>query len=137
MTDRIKSLGAVMTTVFIFIILFWWLVAVAKHISTAPTVNSSGAVTLDIFQRSKDILLVILPLATTAIGFWLGNHDAARAQKVAQVATDSAKEAHEGAAAAQARLNAVVDVSEPNTLEKAKSAHPDAFAAVAPAAARP
>jgi hypothetical protein len=133
MTDRIKNLGAVITTVFIFIILLWWLVVVARHIGEAPKVNKAGAVTLDVFQRSKDILLVVLPLATTAIGYWLGNQGAVQAQQTAQNANDQAQSAQKDAAAAQAQLAAVVDVSEPNTLAKAKSTHPEAFAPTAPA----
>ena len=127
MTDRIKSLGALLTTVFIFLILLWWLIVVARHVGTDPVVNSDGVVTMDTFQRTKDILLVVLPLATTAVGFWLGNQGAAQAQETAQLATQNAETAQAQAVAAKDQLMALVDVSDARKLQEAKSAHPEAF----------
>src|SRR5580765_7846479 len=91
MTDRIKGYGSIATTILVFIIVFWWLIVVAYHVGSAPVTNSSGAVTLDTFQRTKDILLVVLPLATTAVGFWIGNQSATQAQQTAEAATTSAQ----------------------------------------------
>ncbi len=127
MTDRIKGLGALITTAFIFVILLWWLIVVALHVGTNPVVNADGVVTLDTFQRTKDILLVVLPLATTAVGFWLGSQGTAQAQETAQTATRTAETAQAEAVAAKDQLMALVDVSEAHKLQEARNAHPAAF----------
>jgi hypothetical protein len=76
----IKSIGTVAVTVFVFGIVVWWLIVVLSKIGIAPTVNSKGAVTVDQYQRAKDILQVFFPLATAALGCWFGNRGTAKAQ---------------------------------------------------------
>src|SRR6516225_2860103 len=56
-----KSIGTVAVTVFVFGIVVWWLIVVLSKIGIAPTVNSKGAVTVDQYQRAKDILHVFFP----------------------------------------------------------------------------
>lgn len=82
----IKSIGTIVITVFVFGIVIWWLAVVLSRLGTAPAVNSKGAVIVDQYQRAKDILLVVFPLATAAVGYWVGNQGRARAQDQAQQA---------------------------------------------------
>lgn len=64
----------------------WWLYVVANHLSVAPQTNESGEVVLDTFQRAKDILLVVLPLLTTALGYWFGAAGKEKAEQKAEAA---------------------------------------------------
>ncbi len=94
MTEKLKGWGAIVVSVLTFGVLAWWLVVVATHIGDSPVVVD-GAVALDTFQRSKDILLVVLPLATTAVGYWLGNQGADKAEESAQAAVQDARRSSE------------------------------------------
>jgi hypothetical protein len=101
-------------TLVLLAIAVWWLVEVATMMGRAPTIDSSGHVMVDRFQRAKDVLLVILPLLTSALGYWFGARDKDRVQGQA----DSAKD----------QLNAVVATSsDPELMRKAKEMYPTAF----------
>lgn len=104
MTEKLKGWGAIIVSVLIFVVLAWWLIVVAVHLGDSPTVVN-GAVTLDTFQRSKDILLVILPLTTTAVGFWLGNQGAGKAEESAEKAIKNAEHAGEQAVESAALMH--------------------------------
>jgi hypothetical protein len=121
MSDWFRGLGTLITTVFVFVILIWWLVIVARYVGVAPSLDSTGKVTLDKFGNAKGILLVVFPLATTCIGYWFGNQGTnqanANADK-AQGAADSAK----------AQLSAVLDAAPAGTLATAKQMHKEVFA---------
>lgn len=114
MSETIKSIGAVVVSVIAALIAVWWLALVAQRLGVKPVVNDKGAVELDEFQRAKDILLVVLPLFSAAVAFWVGN--------------SGAKDAKQEAAEDKKKLNAVIDVSGEGILEKAQDAHPEAFA---------
>jgi heme/copper-type cytochrome/quinol oxidase subunit 2 len=110
----IKSVGTILITVFVFGIVIWWLAVVLSRIGSAPTVNSSGAVIVDQYERAKDILLVVFPLATAAVGYWFGNQGRARAQEQAQQA--------------QSKMIAVLGTSaDGELLKKAAATFPAAF----------
>lgn len=110
----IKSIGTVVITVFVFGIVIWWLAVVLDRLGTAPQVNSKGAVTVDQYQRATDILFVVFPLATAAVGYWLGNQGRARAQEQAQQA--------------QGKVTAVLGSSaDGELLKKAAATFPAAF----------
>jgi hypothetical protein len=100
-------------TFLLLVLTVWWLTKVADHLSTAASVDDAGNVTLDPFQRSKDILLVVLPLLTTALGYWFGAAGKAKAEENA----DTAKQ----------QLNEVLDVGDKGLLEAAKQKNPAAF----------
>ena len=55
----------------LFLTSAYWLLEVAGQIPAVPTRDTEGQV-LDTYQRAKDILLVVLPLLTTALGYWFG-----------------------------------------------------------------
>jgi hypothetical protein len=102
-----------------------WLVVVYGALGD-PTVKSSDGSVLDQFQRSKDILLVVMPLLTTALGYWFGAAGRQDAQKTASAAQDAAD-------VAQRKLMSVLDSSEESgLLDKAKDKDPGAFGAEPP-----
>jgi hypothetical protein len=110
----IKSVGTILVTVFVFGIVIWWLAVVLSRIGSAPSVNPSGAVIVDQYERAKDILLVVFPLATAAVGYWFGNQGRARAQEQAQQA--------------QSKVTAVLGTSaDGELLKKAAATFPAAF----------
>lgn len=115
MSEKWKGWGAISVTVLTFLVLAWWLGVVAAHLGDAPNVVG-GSVTLDVFQRSKDILLVVLPLATTAVGFWLGNQGVEEAEKNAEraeeIAEDAQAEARESMRAAERANSKLAEIRE-------------------------
>jgi hypothetical protein len=77
-------------------------------------VNSKGAVIVDQYQRAKDILFIVFPLATAAVGYWFGNQGRARAQEEARQA--------------QSKVTAVLGSSnDGDLLRKAADCFPAAF----------
>ena len=112
MTDTIRSLGAALVTLVTAALTVWWLYEVARRLGVAPTKDPAGIV-LDQFQRAKDILIVVLPLFSAALAYWVGSQG-----------TSAAKEE---AASAKGKLDAVLDVSPEALLKRAKEAHPEAF----------
>jgi hypothetical protein len=110
----IKSIGTVVITVFVFGIVIWWLAVVLNRLGTPPRVNSKGAVVVDQYQRATDILFVVFPLATAAVGYWFGNQGRARAQEEAEQA--------------QSKVTAVLGSSDDGELlKKAADTFPAAF----------
>jgi uncharacterized membrane protein len=114
MGANIKVIGAVVSTIITAAIAFWWLYIVYQRLGVKPEVDTTGKVVLDEFQRAKDILLVVLPLFTAALAYWTGSAGTTQAK---QEAKETKKQ-----------LNAVLDSSPEGVLEKAKTAHPEAFA---------
>lgn len=111
--DRVKSAGTVIVTVLIFAVVVFWIVVVAARLGTPPVVDENGAVRYDEFVRAKDIFVLVLPLLTTAVGYWLGNQGTVKAE--------------EKAAKAEARKDAVLAEGEPDLLEKARARYPQAW----------
>lgn len=99
----------------------WWLLEVSRRLGTAPTLDSEGNITVDEFQRAKDILLVVLPLTTITLGYWFG----AQGKTAAETKADAAEKKAEEASAA---LTAVVATStQPDLLRQAQQQYPQAF----------
>jgi len=97
-----------------------WLIEVADTVGV-PIVKSSDGTVFDQFQRSKDILAVITPLLTTALGYWFGSAGRKEAQTTATAARAEADLAHR-------RLAGVLDSSsEPGLLARARDVDPGAF----------
>lgn len=65
-----------------------WLFVVSLKLGTVPVVDSAGNVILDEYQRAKDILLVVLPLVTTAMGYWFGAQGKDKAEDRADKAVE-------------------------------------------------
>ena len=110
---------AVLTGV-LFLMTTYWLLEVAGQISTFPTRDNEGHV-LDTYQRAKDVLLVVLPLLTTALGYWFGAAGRENAEAKAIQAMSDARRT-------QQKLEGVLGSSqEQDLLSKAQSLYPDAF----------
>ncbi len=124
--DIIKNIGTWATTLFVFALVAWALFYVFADLGTAAVLDAKGHVTLDKYARSKDVLSVVFPLATAAVGYWFGNKgvsDAnAHADEATARATAAQKETKAVVAAASAKLPPGTDI-----LTEAKSAHPEAF----------
>lgn len=123
--EIVKNLGSWVTTVFVFALVAWALYYVFQDHGTAPTLDSKGHVSVDRYAHAKDILDVVLPLATAAVGYWFGN-------KGVSDANAHADDARSQATAAQTETKAVVAAASallPGTdvLRAAKDTHPEAF----------
>jgi hypothetical protein len=116
--DQMKTLGAFLATALTGAIVIWWLVIVAHRIGVKPEVDNAGNVVLDQYGRSKDILLVVLPLFSAALAYWVGS-----------AGTQDAKKEAEGA---KEKLDAVIDSAPQGALQRAKEMHPDAWGATSP-----
>lgn len=104
----------------LFLITTYWLLEVAGQISSVPTRDDAGQV-LDTYQRAKDVLLVVLPLLTTALGYWFGAAGRENAEAKATIAMSEAKRT-------QQKLEGVLGSSrEQDLLSKAQTLYPDAF----------
>jgi hypothetical protein len=114
MGANVKVIGAVVSTIVTAVIATWWLYVVYQKLGMKPEVDTAGKVVLDEYQRAKDILLVVLPLFTAALAYWTGSAGTTQAK---QEANETKKQ-----------LNAVLDSSPEGVLERAKQAHPEAFA---------
>lgn len=111
--DRLRAVGAIVVSVVAAGLAVWWLYEVAIRLSIRPVTDASGAVVLDEFQRAKDILLVVLPLFSASLAYWVGSQGTAAAKQDAADAKD--------------KLLAVLDVSPEGVLKDARDKHPEAF----------
>jgi hypothetical protein len=76
-----KSTGAAIASIIILVFVVAWSAVVLAKLDTAPTVGTDGKTVLyDTFGRAKDIFVLVLPLLTTAAGFWLGSVGTANAK---------------------------------------------------------
>jgi hypothetical protein len=124
----IKGAGTIIVTIFIFVIVSTWLYFTATKVGVAPVFNSKGVATIDQYQRAKDLLQIVFPLATAAVGFWFGNQQTVQAQKQADTATQSAQAAHDQARQSQAKVEAILGASnDADLIKKAQVAAPGAF----------
>ena len=74
-------------TLLLFGLAAWWLLEVANVLDVAPTTDAKGNV-VDRFERAKDVLLVVLPLLTSALGYWFGAAGKTNSDKEARQARD-------------------------------------------------
>jgi hypothetical protein len=107
-------------TLILLVVTGLWLLAVYGELGSPVTKQTDGT-TLDEFQRAKDILLVVLPLLTSSLGYWFGSAGRQQAENKAEQATGVADKA-------QRKLAGVLDsATEPGLLDKAKAKDPEAF----------
>lgn len=114
--DNVKSAGTIVVTAVIFVFVAMWSVAVWKNLGKPPQYLADGkTVKVDEFARAKDIFVLVLPLLTTAVGYWLGSQGTVKAEKKADAAEADKTSALQNAAASQA------------TLDHIQRTHPEAF----------
>jgi hypothetical protein len=133
--DALKqNKGAILVSIVVLAIVGGWLAIVWQHVDVPPTMSADGkTVIYDQYTRTKDIFTLILPLLTTAVGYWLGSQGTAAAQGQASNAQKDAKEAHEDARKALSQQAAVMAVASSKVpvgediLAEAKTKHPNFF----------
>ncbi|MCW2622332.1 MAG: hypothetical protein JWL64_1934 [Frankiales bacterium] len=119
--ERVNTIIRAFFTGLIFVMTLWWFFEVARRLGTAPQKDAEGNVVLDEYGRAKDILLVVLPLLTTVVGYWFGALGKEKAD-------EKAARAEERADAAKAKTEAIAMVSsEPDLLARAQQMYPQAF----------
>jgi hypothetical protein len=103
-----------------------WLWRIANDISVAPSLDPEGTVIFDQYQRSKDVLLIVIPLVTTVLGYWFGAAGKAKAEENADKAQAKADQAEK-------KVQGILDSSsQTGLLELARQQYPDAFGLRAP-----
>jgi hypothetical protein len=104
----------------LFTLVVWSLILITDNLSTNIVRDSNGD-TVDVFQRSTDVLHTVLPLLTIALGYWFGAAGRERAEKKAEVAQHKAS-------VAEVQLGTVLASGDgASLLEKAQKAYPAAF----------
>jgi hypothetical protein len=63
--ETVHSVGTVIVSAALFVIVLVWLVIVAMNLGKVPIYNSDGTVKLDQYARAKDIFALVLPFLTT------------------------------------------------------------------------
>lgn len=133
MADKLKAGGAVLVALFTGVLVVWWLALVAQRLNVQPVVKE-GTVILDEFQRAKDILLVVLPLFSATVAYFVGNQGAEKAKEDAKTAkeeTQSAKqetaEVKREAAKADMRSLALFEAAPEEVIQKARQLNAEAF----------
>jgi hypothetical protein len=132
------SLGTVIVSVALFLIVAAWLVVVGMKLGKVPIYDQKGTLQIDEFARTKDIFSLVLPFLTTVAGFWLGSQGTVQAHSQAAAAQEAATEARNQANEAQKQLvtkteqmSAVVSygskVANEDILAGAKAAHGGLF----------
>lgn len=107
-------------TAALVLLVVWGLLLVTVHLSTGISKDANGNV-VDSYQRSSDMLHTVLPLLTIALGYWFGAAGKEKAETRADAAQDQAT-------TAKRQLGVVVGMArEPDLMQKAKKAYPDAF----------
>jgi hypothetical protein len=107
-------------TAALLLLVVWGLVLVTGHLTDGIIKDADGNV-VDSYHRSSDVLHILVPLLTIALGYWFGSEGKENAEKRASAA-------QEDAATVRRQLAAVLgSSSEPDLLSKARDADKDAF----------
>jgi hypothetical protein len=123
-----NSVGPLVVTVISFVLVGWSLYYVFHNLGVAPTI-SNGTVTANPLQSAKDVLTVVVPFASAAIGFWFGADGKVAAQNQAQQAQQQASDERDRATRADQQKGAVLQAA-PDAkalLDRAKDLVPEAF----------
>lgn len=100
-------------TVALFALSAWWLWVVWQKLSVQPVLSDDGKVIFDEYARAKDVLLVVVPLLTLALGYWFGAQGTAKAEEKAEKA--------------EKKLQATLSVGSTDLYEEAMKLDPKAF----------
>jgi flagellar basal body-associated protein FliL len=100
-----KLLARFVITMLLFGVVIYWMWMMSGDLRTGATNDATGNA-VDPFQRSKDVLLVALPLLTTAVGYWFGAEGKERAEQRAHEAQEKSASSLERALHAEAQLAA-------------------------------
>jgi hypothetical protein len=108
-------------TAALMLLVVWGLVLVTMHLTDGIVKDTNGIV-VDSYQRSSDVLHIVVPLLTIALGYWFGAEGKENAEKRAAAAQTEAT-------TARRQLTAVLGSSSEadQLLQKAKAADAEAF----------
>lgn len=96
------------------LIVAWWLFEISKRLGMPPTKDAAGNIIIDEFQRAKDVLVIVLPLFTASIAYWVGSQGTTEAKNDAEKSRE--------------KLEAVVSEAPADVVERARTKYPEAFA---------
>ena len=130
-----NSIGPLIVTVISFALVGWSLYFVFHNLGVPPTI-SNGTVTANPLQSAKDVLTVVIPFASAAIGFWFGSDGKVAAQNQAQAAQQQASAATARATRADQQKGAILQAAPDakTLLDQARELVPEAFAEPTPPA---
>jgi hypothetical protein len=100
-----KVLARFVITMLLFAVVIFWMWLMSGDLRTGATKDVTGK-SIDPYERSKDVLLVALPLLTTAVGYWFGAEGKERAEQRAHEAQEKSTSSLERALHAEAQLAA-------------------------------
>jgi hypothetical protein len=100
-----KLLARFVITMLLFAVVIFWMWMMSGDLRTGA-INDVTGNAVDPFQRSKDVLLVALPLLTTAVGYWFGAEGKEQAERRAHEAQEKSSSSLERALLAEAQLAA-------------------------------
>ncbi len=125
---RTQSIGPMIVTVISFGIVCWALYYVFMNLNARPTIQN-GAITSDPLKNAMEVLTVVIPFASAAIGFWFGADGKSKAQDQAQQAQVQASTERDRAIKADQQKSAVLQAATDaeELLEKARKIAPQAF----------
>lgn len=104
-----------------------WLWLVGSRLGVPPEYTEDGKLIIDQYARAKDILVAVLPLATTVLGYYFGAAGKDKAEESAQKAQEEANSARQQVSEARgvvAGLSAGVDSS---VLQTVRARYPQFF----------
>jgi hypothetical protein len=120
MTKPAMNTPRFLITATLLLLVVWGLLLVTLHL-TDGTIKDANGNLVDSYQRSYNILHVLVPLLTISLGYWFGAEGKENAEKRATAAQNEAT-------IARRQLGAVLaSSSEPDLLQKAQSADREAF----------
>lgn len=132
-----NSWGPMIVTLISFGLVGWALYHVFGNLDTVPTTDSHGTIVANPLQNAKDVLTVVVPFASAAVGFWFGSDGKSKAQDQAQEAHTQAQQAQTQAEVQRGRADreqqqksAVLQAASEDTqdlLDKARQIAPEAF----------
>ena len=119
MAIQVRHVGAIIISGFTGLLTVWWLYLVQRRLGQAPIIQN-GNVILDEFQRAKDILIVVLPLFSASVAYWLGSREVAEAK-------NEMLKARQETAVADQKLKALLEQGPDDLLGKAAQKYPQVF----------
>jgi secreted protein with Ig-like and vWFA domain len=132
-----NSWGPMIVTLISFGLVGWALYHVFGNLDTVPKTNRNGTIIANPLQNAKDVLTVVVPFASAAVGFWFGSDGKSKAQDQAQQAHTQAQQAQTQAEVQRGRADreqkqktAVLQAASEDTqnlLDKARHIAPEAF----------
>lgn len=105
----------------------WAIYTVIQTLGIPPQKDPQGNILVDRYARANALLLVVLPLLTTALGYWFGAQGTAKAEERTQKAEERTQTVEERRQKESQQIKALLAEAPPDVFEKAKKRYPEAF----------